>query len=267
MHYEFYIDVYIVTNFFFDYLTLFLIREVRRKQTKTGRMAVMALLGVLSVAASMLLLKNAGIYKILVHLLINPLMFYFCFQQKSIREFLTDYAAGYLIMLLLGGSVEWLCRLLGQRNLFGWVMGGIAGVVTIFLLLFQDRKEEEKIYDIRVCHKGKEVSTKGFFDTGNLLMDPYSNLPVSLIEKNTLEMLTGEEPVLYRYIPFVSLGEEHGMVQAVILDSLYIKKEKRNCDTTGSFCHCGRKIFKRQYIPDNFKWAIMVKERSSRKCT
>ncbi len=48
MHYEFYIDAYIVTNFFFDYLTLFLIREVRRKQTKTGRMAVMALLGVLS---------------------------------------------------------------------------------------------------------------------------------------------------------------------------------------------------------------------------
>ena len=94
MHYEFYIDAYIVTNFFFDYLTLFLIREVRRKQTKTGRMAVMALLGVLSAAASMLLLKNAGIYKILVHLLINPLMFYFCFQQKSIREFLTDYASG-----------------------------------------------------------------------------------------------------------------------------------------------------------------------------
>ena len=61
MHYEFYIDVYIVTNFFFDYLTLFLIREVRRKQTKTGRMAVMALLGVLSAAASMLLLKNRAV--------------------------------------------------------------------------------------------------------------------------------------------------------------------------------------------------------------
>jgi len=64
-------------------------------------------------------------------------------------------------------------------------------------------------------------------------MDPYSNLPVSLIEKNTLEMLTGEEPVLYRYIPFVSLGEEHGMVQAVILDSLYIKKEKKEIDGSG----------------------------------
>lgn len=104
-------------------------------------MAVMALLGVLSAAASMLLLKNAGIYKILVHLLINPLMFYFCFQQKSIREFLTDYAAGYLIMLLLGGSVEWLCRLLGQRNLFGWVMGGIAGVLSDVL-----GTEEDIIY-------------------------------------------------------------------------------------------------------------------------
>ncbi len=110
-------------------------------------------------------MKNAGIYKILVHLLINPLMFYFCFQQKSIREFLTDYAAGYLIMLLLGGSVEWLCRLLGQRNLFGWVMGGIAGVVTIFLLLFQDRKEEEKSMISEYAIKGKKFPQKVFFDT------------------------------------------------------------------------------------------------------
>lgn len=227
MHYEFYIDAYIMTNFFFDYLTLFLIREVRRKQTGIGRMAVVAFGGVLSAAAGMLLLKNTGIYKVLVHLLINPLMFYFCFMQKSIREFLKDYASGYLIMMLLGGSVEWLCQLFGQRNLFGWVMGGIAGVVTIFLLLFQNRKEEEKIYDIRVCHKGKEVATKGFFDTGNLLMDPYTNLPVSLIEKNTLVLLGGEQQFMYRYIPFVSLGEEHGMVQAVTIDSLFIKKEKK----------------------------------------
>ena len=72
---------------------------------------------------------------------------------------------------------------------------------------------------------------------------------------------------MYRYIPFVSLGEEHGMVQAVTLDSLFIKKEKKKLRYNRQFCHCGRKIFKRQYIQDNFKWAIMVKERSSRKCT
>lgn len=226
MHYEFYIDAYILTNFFFDYLTLFLIREVRRKQAGIGRMAAMAFLGVLSAAVSMLLLKNTGTYKVLVHLLINPMMFYLCFMQKSIREFFIDYASGYLIMMLLGGSVEWLCQLFGQRNLFGWVMGGAAGVMTIFLLLFQNRKEEEKIYDIRICHEGKEVAAKGFFDTGNLLMDPYINLPVSLIDRNTLEAVAGEVPLLYRYIPFVSLGEENGMVQAVTLDSLIIKKEK-----------------------------------------
>ena len=75
--------------------------------------------------------------------------------------------------------------------------------------------------------KGKKFPQKVFSIREICLWNPYSNLPVSLIEKNTLEMLTGEEPVLYRYIPFVSLGEEHGMVQAVILDSLYIKKEKK----------------------------------------
>ena len=57
------------------------------------------------------------------------------------------------------------------------------------------------------------------------------------------------------------------MVQAVTLDSLFIKKEKKIAIQPAVFAIVEEKIFKRQYIPDNFKWAIMVKERSSRKCT
>ena len=99
----------------------------------------------------------------------------------------------------------------------------ICGVNTAKLPILKESEKEELFAKI----KQGDMAARETYIKGNLLMDPYSNLPVSLIEKNTLEMLTGEEPVLYRYIPFVSLGEEHGMVQAVILDSLYIKKEKK----------------------------------------
>lgn len=226
MYYEFYIDVYLLTNFLFDYLTLFLMREARNRQSGILRMAGYAFLGAVCSTVFMLALKNARIYRMAVHLLVNPLMIYLCFRQKSIREFLKDYAAGYLIMMLAGGCMQWICDAAGCRSLFGWGLAALALVVTLFLGFIKGKREEDQIYDIKICQGRRELSTKGFLDTGNLLMDPYVKLPVSLIARDTLEQLEDGEEFLYRYIPFVSLGEEHGMIQAVTLDSLIIRRKK-----------------------------------------
>ncbi|MCI8326862.1 MAG: hypothetical protein HFI37_03700 [Lachnospiraceae bacterium] len=227
MHYEFYIDVYLFTNFFFDYLTLLLIREIRGKPCKISRMMVLAFLGVLSSTVCMLVLKNAWFYKCLVHFLINPLIFYGCFRQKSFREFILDYVTGYLLMMLVGGCVGWTCQVLGQTRLFGWVMAATAIFMSVFLALFQGGKEKEKIYDIKICQGESELSLEGFFDTGNLLVDPYVKLPVSLIAKEMFAQIEGAEKLAYRYIPFVSLGKEHGLIPAVTLDCLLIQKKNR----------------------------------------
>lgn len=227
MQYEFYIDVYVATNFFFDYLTLLLTREVRGRQCGIRRMMLTAFFGVIGSTVGMLILKNTWVYKALVHLFINPLMFYGCFREKSVREFLLDYGSGYLLMMLVGGCTEWICTALGAADHFGWVMAGAAVIMTGFLCLFQRGKEEEKIYDIKICQGDCELSSKGFFDTGNLLVDPYVKLPVSLIARETLEQIEGVKELPYRYIPFVSLGKEHGLIQAVTLDHLRIQKKKK----------------------------------------
>lgn len=226
MHYEFYIDVYVFTNFFFDYLVLLLTREIRNRQAGYLRIALAAILGVMGSTMLMLWLKNTGIYKLLVHLLINPLMLFGCFKQKNIREFLKDDATAYLLLMLVGGCMQWLCQMTGKKPLFGWGVAALSVVLTLFLCLYQNRREEEKIYDIRICQGGEELSTKGFLDTGNLLMDPYVNLPVSLIGADVLEKLNASEGLAYRYIPFVSLGEEHGLVKAATLEALCIRRGK-----------------------------------------
>lgn len=227
MYYEFYIDVYVFTNFFFDYLTLLLLREVRNKECRIKRMVLAAFSGVLCTTVLMLALKNGIAYRLLVHFLVNPLMFYGCFRQKNFREFILDYTAGYLLMMLTGGCVQWLCQVLGKTHLFGWVMAAAAVLLTGFLILYKGKSEEEKIYDIKICQGECELSTKGFFDTGNLLVDPYVKLPVSLIAKDTLTQIEGAEELPCRYIPFVSLGKEHGLIQAVTLDGLCIQRKKQ----------------------------------------
>lgn len=227
MHYEFYLDVYVLTNFFFDYLTLLTIRELRSKGGSMKRLAVGALFGV--VCSTFLMLKSKGAlwYFLIVHLMVNPLMVYISFRQKRWKEFLTDYAICYVLILLLGGIVSWVAQnsFLGQ---YLWMVAGAAALMmTVVMILYRSGREEEQIYDIRI-QKGETVlEEKGFYDTGNLLMDPYLKVPVSLIGKNTLEKIEGVRELPFRYIPFVSLGKEHGIVKAVTLDVLYIQMKER----------------------------------------
>lgn len=227
MHYEFYIDVYVFTNFFFDYLTLLLLREVRNKECGIKRMVLAAMLGVLAATVLMLVLKNGIVYRLLIHLLVNPLMFYGCFLQKNFREFILDYTAGYLLMMLTGGCVQWLCQIVGKTHLFGIVMAVAAVLLSVFLILYKKEREEDKIYNIKICQGGCELSTKGFLDTGNLLTDPYIKRPVSLISKDTLMQIEGVKELPCRYIPFISLGEEHGLIQAVTVEELCIQRKKQ----------------------------------------
>lgn len=222
MRYELYIDVYVITNFFFDYLVLFLIREIRHKRSGIFRMAGMAFLGAVCSAAAMLLVKNAGWYRAFVHLLINPLMFYLCFHPKSRREFLVDYAAGYLLMMLTGGCVQWVFQITGSTAAG---LAVLAAVMIVFLGLERGKQAEDQIFDLSIYQSGRELHIRGFLDTGNLLMDPYVGLPVSLIGRETLEKLMEAELPSYRFIPFSSLGEEHGMVRAVTVEALCIKKK------------------------------------------
>ena len=110
--------------------------------------------------------------------------------------------------------------------MFGVVMAVTALFMTVFLVVFKNRRSEEKLFDIKICQGESELSTKGFLDTGNLLVDPYVNLPVSLIAKETLKQIQGSQNLPCRYIPFVSLGKEHGLIPAVTLDGLVVQRAK-----------------------------------------
>lgn len=227
VHYEFYLDVYIITNFFFDYLTLLSIRELRNKQASIKRLFFAALFGVLCSTILMLKCKNAVWYPAVVHFLINPLMVYISFRQKRFREFLMDDIFCYILILLLGGMTQWVRKNTFIEEYFLALMAVISVMTTVVVLVCKGQKEEENIYDIKIQQGKTLISAKGFYDTGNRLMDPYLKLPVSLIGKDTLQRAEQESELAFRYIPFVSLGEEHGIVKAVTLDVLYIQKKKR----------------------------------------
>ena len=55
------------------------------------------------------------------------------------------------------------------------------------------RSLRKNIYPVTLSYQGKEQSAYGFYDTGNLLSDPVSGAPVSVVKPEILETMLSED--------------------------------------------------------------------------
>jgi len=71
----------------------------------------------------------------------------------------------------------------------------------IFSFSKYEKKENEKIYPICLTINQKKVNTKGYLDTGNCLMDPYTGYPVIVLDYDLLTNIYGKsvQPYIESY--------------------------------------------------------------------
>ena len=147
--------------------------------------------------------------------------------------------------------------LVGSYTLRTVLIGIVVAYFTI-ILAFKIIKISKKdlICEIVVTLNNKEIKTKALIDTGNLLKEPITNLPVIVMEHTLLydilpkEILNNVEEILggdfskipenikeeysakLKVIPFSSLGKQNGMLLGIKAEKLVInlKEEKRKID-------------------------------------
>lgn len=226
MKYELYADIWFITNFTMDGIALWLAGKLIRQKIRFRYMMLGSLVGTIGSMSLFFLLTNYNLYQIGVHFLINPLMVLICFRSKKVKEFLAQWFITYLAVILLGGILEWSSSLFRGKKYY-W----ICVVFALFFLMAMDRalsyfkRKKETMFDLLLVSKNGNIPLKGFFDTGNLLVDPIVNKPVHIIKKESLESKMNTEELLVRMIPFRSLGQEAGLIEAVTMEGLYILRE------------------------------------------
>lgn len=109
---------------------------------------------------------------------------------------------------------------------FVWYLSGAA----LFLaaakkMLGHLKREKETVYDLLLVTGEGNISVKGFYDTGNLLTDPLVGRPVHIIKKEILKEQIQQGKLPVRLIPYHSLGQESGLLEAVTLEGMYIIRE------------------------------------------
>lgn len=226
--YELYLDVWFLTNFTMDSVALMIAGRIMKQRVRIGRLLMGSLAGTAGSMFFFLFLNDYTWYQLGVHFLVNPAMVWLCYRSRKWKQFLGQWLVTYLSYVLLGGILTW-----GTANL---ALGGniwicLAGAFFFLLIsekiLGQFRRQKETVYEVLLVTAQGNIAVKGFFDTGNLLMDPIVGRPVHIIKREILKDQIEKGLLSVRLIPFHSLGTEDGLLEAVTIEGMYILKEEQ----------------------------------------
>ena len=188
------------------------------------------------------------------------------FNSVTVKELLKQLLIFYMTSFVFGGAAIALIHFIspeqvqtqngiyiGEYSLKAVFLGGIVGftiIVIAFKIIKTKISSNDIYYDLEIYIEGKKINTKGMVDTGNMLKEPITNIPVIVIEHTLLyevipkqilnnidEILCGnfdeiEEDVKQKYttklkfIPFSSIGKTNGMLLGIKADKLIIKNEE-----------------------------------------
>ena len=229
--YIFYVDLYFVQNLimkgFALYLTFLHMKQYHVISHIRGviKVILVAFLGTTLEVIVLLLIRPYVLFLILVYILIMPFSIRLLLPKED--KNLLVYSVCYIFYtLILNGVVECLGNYWEESQTFiEIVLISGSSVLIMYKIWSQYHKNQKGVYQIKIKHKGKEIFSQGYYDSGNCLKDCYSQKSVHIISKDLLEqVITGDEASVY--LPFQSLGKVDGLIKVIYIDEMLIYAEK-----------------------------------------
>lgn len=110
-----------------------------------------------------------------------------------------------------------------------WTVLFLAALATsagIWLVSREGKRRKNPYFTATLREGEKQLVVTALADSGNSLFDPISGVPVCVAEKSVLEKLDLlEKPEKSRLIPYHSVGKQHGLLQAAVVEEMCLQKE------------------------------------------
>lgn len=260
-----YLDIVIIENLIMNYIILYATAIIAKKKVKHTRAFISSIIGTIYVI--MLYVTELPIYSnIISKLLLSIIMVYIMFKPGDIKTLINNLLLFYLTSFVFGGASTALIYLIKPEEIFiknGIYLGAytlktvfLGGIVGLFLIavtiniIRSKISKKDMFYNIKIYLEEKTVETRAMIDTGNLLKEPITNIPVIIAEHTLLygtiekEILNNLEEILsgnfekipdeiknkylskLKVIPFKSLGKENGMLLGIKADKVIVENEE-----------------------------------------
>ena len=260
-----YLDIVFLENIIIDFIILVATGLISKSKINKLRLFLSIVLGGMYVIFSYI--TEMKIYSnIFLKITLSITMIYLAFFPTKIKTMLKQLIIFYLTSFTFGGVALALLYFIKPEYIFvknGVLVGAyplkiaiLAGIVGFFVINLSFKIVKNKINrnnmfcNINIFLKEKTTTVRAIIDTGNLLKEPISGLPVIVVEKEKLEklipkeILNNVENILggdiseniekedkqnyisrFRVIPFSSLGKQNGMLLGFKADKLTINME------------------------------------------
>jgi len=226
--YEVYIDVYFIENMILDVQVLALVLLLLKERIVLWRLVMAAVTG--GAGAVAVLLSGTGyglVYIIMVFVLDFFMLCVAIPRQKGWEAYMRKSIMGIIYfhgMAFAHGKLTECAVRLGMGKTARLVVSVTVAVIVLFMVVYHKVKEEKRVYDVVLVHNGNNMELKALFDTGNLLTEPISGKPVSVLEETAaLKEWLAQSPQKYKVIPYQSIGNEHGVLEGMYVDELIIQ--------------------------------------------
>lgn len=262
-----YVDIIMLENICMNYIIIITTAFMLKTKIKYVRFLISSVIGA---AYSVLLYMNLIPFysNLCMKIFLSIIMTYIAFNPKNIKIGIKQIVIFYLVSFLFGGCAFALLYFIKPENIIIRngvyigsypikiaFLGAIVGF-TIMCISFKVVKnrtsKKEEIYKLKIKFEDNTVNLNALLDTGNLLKDPISGMPVIIIEKDKLynsvpkkildnldKVIGGDMEIIKSYevekyiskikfIPYNSIGRKSGIILGLKPDNVIINIEEED---------------------------------------
>lgn len=180
-----YIDELIILNFIIDFLILKTTSSILKLNTKTSRLIISSIVGEISLLYLFINFNNIELT--LFKLLIGVIMNLISFGYINLKDFIKNLLYFYMFSFFLGGTLYYLK--IESLVKYKYYLLLIPIIMNILKKLTYNLKDIIKLrHKVTIYLKnGSILYLNGYMDTGNTLVEPYTNKNVIIINKDIKE--------------------------------------------------------------------------------
>lgn len=226
MNHIIYADILFIVNTYINYALLRLCGIIRQEKIKTWKVVISAALG--GLYSFVILIENFNsVLLLLSKLLFAALCVYIAFEAQSKRRYLKLYLTFIFLSFVFAGIMLAVWFFLSPDSMYynntvvyfdiNALTLIVLTVICYFVVIIIEKCLKTKIpksviYITEIEIMGETFSCRALLDTGNCLKEPFSDLPVVVINSSvknnntTLKALTEKSEELCRYVVCKSLG-------------------------------------------------------------
>lgn len=237
MYYELYIDSLFFMDFIMNFFMLCLTNKIQGRTATRLRCIAGAAYGAGIYCAIFVIPVFSLSVRLAIGFVISALgMVQVTFKCKNFRQIIKRIPS-IAVGMLFGGGTFFLIK--EKTDYFSRGMSSFISTLLLVMTAYalggfaikRLNKPSQTVCRVMLEGEKEKFKVNALIDTGNLLIEPISKKPVSVLDENSIKRLFGGElPTYYRVVPYTSVGRKNGLLKCYEIPKISIElhEEEKN---------------------------------------